>query len=433
MFCDVVYFKLCVVIDKMNAYILVVLSVSVFIYGQSNPPFSTTGAPDIVPTNVDRKVSEKIGNFSLELLYHTSKESKNINLLLSPVNVWTVLAVFYEGAVGETASQIGTLIRLSRKYQNITRHGFNEIYQWLQVNTNTVEVAKVNAIFLDEQSLLQNDFQELADDVYKTKILALDFSDKQKAANAINKDITWSTRGQITHVVDGDDLDETSLLVISSLYFKGQWTFPFSRTLTVRMPFLDNNGQEIGEVNMMYNRYNYQVANIKELQARVIEIPYGIGNQLSMLIVLPNPGVSLENMFLNFLKVHLHTVFEELQLSKQRFSEEQVDLFLPRFKIESDLDLSYVFLNRMGIHDLFQKEKARLPHMSRTPTYVKKIIHKVQITVIEDGTTASRVTADDRHIRIVHFVADRPFFYMIVEKVTNSIVLGGFYDKPFLY
>lgn len=421
--------------DKMSAFILVVLSLFVFINGQSIPSFSSTEPLVTVPTHLRSGLGERIGNFSIELLYHTSKVQQNTNLILSPVTVWTVLAVISEGASGDTARQLNTALRISSKKTNLTRHGFNEIYQWLQVNTNTIQLAKVNAIFMDQQRLLQRDFQETADKVYRTSVFNLDFSDTQKAADAINQGVAQFTRGRITHLVDSSSLDGASLFVTSAVYFKGQWTVPFNRTSTARLPFLDSNGQRTGEVNMMYNRHNYPFANIRELQARVIEIPYGVENRLSMLIMLPHTGVSLENMFFNFAKVPLDTVFKELQLSKEEYSEEEVDLFLPRFKITSDIDLTNLLKHRLGIWDLFSDKDARLPHMARTPMYVKKIVHKAEIEVTEDGTTASGVTAAEftNRIGIVQFVANRPFCYLIIEKVTNTIVFGGLYEQPSLY
>ncbi|XP_026316038.1 serine protease inhibitor 77Ba-like [Hyposmocoma kahamanoa] len=419
----------------MSAIILLVLSVFVLIHGQYIPPLPTTEAPDIVSTHLHSGLTERIGNFSIELLYHTSRLQQNTNLILSPITVWTVLAVISEGASGETANEIYNVIRISSRHKNSTRHAFKEIYPWLQVNTNTVQLSKVNAIFMDQNRLLLRDFQDTADEVYKTKILALDFSDTQKAADLINQGVSQFTRGQITHLVDGNQLDVTSLFVVSSLYFKGQWTVPFNTTSTARMPFLDSNGQKVGEVNMMYNRYNYPFANMKELQAKVIEIPYGVENRLSMLIMLPNPGVSLENMFFNFGKVPLDIVFKELRISKVDYSEAEVDLFLPRFKIESNIDLTDILKQSMGIHDLFDEKQARLPHMAKTPMFVKKIIHKAKIEVTEEGTIGSAVTAAEfsNRIGIVQFMANRPFCYMIIEKLTNSIVFGGLYEHPTLY
>ena len=225
------------------------------------------------------------------------------------------------------------------------------------------------------------------------------------------------------------------MVLTSGLYFRGQWTLPFNASSTMRMPFFNSKSEKIGEVNMMYNRNTYPFANIQELKARVIEIPYGVENRLSMLIMLPHPGVSVEDMFFNFYRVTLDRIFEELKIAKEEYGDDEVDCFIPRFKIESNLDLTEILKNQFNIVDLFDENRARLPFMARTPLYVSKIIHKAEIEVTEEGTTASGVTLAEFSNRIgtIRFEANRPFTYVIVEKTTNTIVFGGFYQQPSLY
>ncbi|XP_049881050.1 serine protease inhibitor 77Ba-like [Pectinophora gossypiella] len=414
--------------------LLLVLFCASFVYGQKN---TTESAPELgIPTNLHNGLTERIGNFSIELLFHTSKQqNKGVNLILSPITVWTVLAVISEGASGNTVAQINNALRISSKHRTAVRTGFQTIYEYLQVNTTTVELAKVNAIFMDQRKLLQTDFQSLAESVYKTKVVPLDFTDGVKTADTINQAVSKVTHGRIPKLVDSNYFGDTAMILTSALYFKGQWKVPFNASSTVKMPFYNGTGQQVGEVNMMYNRFTYPFANIKELQARVIELPYGKEDRLSMLIMLPHPGVLLENMFLNFAKVPLDTVFKELRVSKEEYAEDEVDCFLPRFKIESNLDLTNVLRNTMGIVDLFDENAARLPFLARTPMHVSKVIHKAEIEVTEEGTTASGVTAAEfsNRIGIVSFVGNRPFCYLIIEKVTNSIVFGGLYESPSLY
>lgn len=390
---------------------------------------------ETLPTGLHDGLTERIGNFSIELLYHTSKsQPKGKNLILSPITVWTVLAVISEGSTGNTAKQINTALRITTKGRAATRTGFQNIYEWLEVNTTTIEIAKVNAAFVRNDGLLLPDFKDLAETVYKTNIMPLDFNDGEKTAKTINEKISKATRGRIPKLVEGNDFSDTKMILTSALYFKGQWTIPFNASSTTKMPFYNTNSTKIGEVNMMYGRSTYPFALIKELQARVIELPYGKENRLSMLIMLPNPGVSLENMFFNFAKVPLDTVFSELRLAKEEFGDDEVDCFIPRFKIESSLDMTEILSKSLGIVDLFN-ERALLPYIARTPLYVSKVVHKAEIEVTEEGTTASAVTAAEfsNRIGVVQFVANRAFCFMIVEKVTNSIVFGGVYETPSLY
>lgn len=387
-------------------------------------------------TNLHNGLTERIGNFSIELLYHTSKAEQNgRNLIMSPFTVWTALAVISEGASGNTRMEINYALRIKARNRNVTRKNFSDISQWLQVNTNTVDLAKVNVLFVDDQRLPSEDFQDAAKTYYDTRMIRVNFSDGVSAANRFNNEISNITHNQIKKIVDQSDFRNSKLILTSALYFRGQWTVPFNSSSTMKLPFYDSNGKKTGEVNMMYNRHTYAFSNIKALQARVLELPYGKENRLSMLIMLPNPGVSLEDMFSNFKKITLDSFFEELRLSKEEYSDDEVDCFIPRFKISSDLDMTDVLRDAMGIKDLFDEKKALLPYMARTPLHVSKIIHKAEIEVAEEGTTASGVTVAEFSNRIgaVRFEANKPFTFMIVEKVTNSIAFGGFYKEPTLY
>ncbi|XP_050356562.1 serine protease inhibitor 77Ba-like [Nymphalis io] len=379
-------------------------------------------------------LTEKIGNFSMELLYFTAQsQPPGTNLIISPITVWTVLAVITEGATGETLKQICKALRILPKRRAAIRKEYQNIAQWLQVNTTTVELQKFNALFVDEKSSPLIDFQSAAKE-YDTRMIGVNFTDSNVTSQLINAAVSTVTRGRIPKLVESSDLDNSNLILISALYFKGQWTVPFNSSYTKPETFYDSHGNRLGQVNMMYNRHTYPYANIESLQARVIEIPYGQYNRLSMLIMLPYTGVSINQMFYNLANISLDAVFEELKVSVEDYADDEVDCFIPRFKIVSSLTLMDS-LKKMDIKDLFDQRKARLPLMTRVPVYVSKIIHKAEIEVTEEGTTASAVTGAEfsNRIGITRFEANRPFCYLIIEKVTNSIAFGGFYHTPSLY
>ncbi|XP_053620016.1 serine protease inhibitor 77Ba-like [Plodia interpunctella] len=401
-------------------------------YGQGNPPLPNP----LPPSNLHIGLTERIGNFSVELLYHATKQQQTQqNLILSPITVWTVLAVISEGATEGTLRQINHAIRIKTKSREAVRQDFREIARWLRVNTKTVQLAKINAIFVHSDTLPRTDFSALAKNFYDTDVVTLNFNDSVNAANSINHAIANVTHGRIPKIVDSSYFQNSQMILTSALYFKGQWTFPFNATSTSKMSFYSSLGQKIGEVNMMYNRHNYPFANIQQLQARVIEIPYGKENRLSMLIMLPHPDVSLDTMFYNFQKITLDKVFEELKISKEEFGDDEVDCLIPRFKIESNIDLTEIMRNKFNMQDLFDESRARLPRMAAWPVYVSKMIHKAEIEVSEEGTTASGVTVVEfsNRIGVIRFEANRPFSYVIIEKITNSIVFGGVYQEPSLY
>lgn len=376
----------------------------------------------------------RIGNFSIEALYHTSLilQDKQ-NIIMSPLTIWTALAAIAEGAQGDTKHQISSAIRWRMRIDR--PNNYKEISQWLKVNTNTFKLSKINTMFVDRNSLLKRDFQDSAKANYEMNVVGVDFSDSVVVANVLNRVITNFTNGLIKQIVEPDYFQDSNMVLASAVYFMGQWSVPFNASATRRAPFTDSEGQIIGEVNMMYKRFPYPLTNFRQLQARAIELPYGDGNRMSMFVLLPNPGVSVDTMFKNMQNLNLETFFEEMRMSKEEYPDDEVDCFLPRFVAKSEIDLVEVLKGSFGIIDLFDPRSARLGLIANTPVYVSKMFHRAQIEVTEEGTIAAAVTVAQFKSRsgIITFKADRPFVYLIVEKVTNTIVMCGLYKQPSLF
>lgn len=66
--------------------------------------------------------------------------------------------------------------------------------------------------------------------------------------------------------------------------------FPFDQSNTKEEAFFDENGNKLGDVNMMYQKGTFGYAAHAELMAHVLELPYGNENRLSMYILLPRKG-----------------------------------------------------------------------------------------------------------------------------------------------
>ncbi|CAB3225833.1 unnamed protein product [Arctia plantaginis] len=403
----------------MQAIVLIVLSMALC-YAQVHTPYND--------------LPNRIGNFSIEALYHTSRTLQDgQNIIMSPLTIWTALAAIAEGAQGGTREEIFNAIRW-RGTRDIS-NSYREISQWLKVNTYTVKLTKLNTMFVDQKSLVLRHYQDLAKVNYEMDVISLNFSDSVVVASVLNRAIADFTNGVIKQIVEPDYFQNSNMVLVSAIYFKGQWSVPFNTSETKRAPFYDSEGQTIGDVNMMHKRYTYPLSNFRQLQARVIELPYGDRNRMSMFVMLPNPGVSVENMLRNMQNLNLDSFFEEMRISKEEYPDDEVDCFFPRFKVESEIDLVDVLQKNFGITDLFDPKNARLGLIARTPVYVSKMFHRAQIEVTEEGTTAAAVTVAEFKSRsgIVTFKADRPFVYLIVEKETNTIVICGLYKQPSLY
>lgn len=186
---------------------------------------------------------------------------------------------------------------------------------------------------------------------------------------------------------------------------------------------------------MMFQRGSFSSAIISELDSHVIEIPYGVENRLSMIVVVPRKGVRLFSVISKLASVGTAGIFDGLQRAKkdaEMFGEPlEVELSLPRFTTDTDFALNALLID-MGIHDLFNSQLANLGRISSHPIYLSRLFHKTTIEVTEEGTVASAVTAGILTNKIfpTKFQVNRPFAYMIVEKTTGSLLFVGQVKNP---
>ncbi|CAK1547635.1 unnamed protein product [Leptosia nina] len=396
--------------------------------------FSVDSAIINTKTNLNSELSNKIGNFSVDFIGRTlASEAPNANLIFSPITLWTVLGVIAEGAAGRTLKQVCDVLRIKPEDRPNVRATFRTIQKYLVVTTSTVELKKLNIMFVDKKLSPKKNFSNISS-AYDVSFAPLNFSAPQQTADFVNQRVNAFTKGRITELVNSKDLLQSHMILTSALYFKGQWTYKFDESSTTLRPFYDSNGNKMGEVNMMTNRHTFPFANIGAIQARVLELPYGKENRLSLLIMLPYPNVSVKDMFNNLHNYSLDMMFGDIATSVKEFPDDEIIVYLPRFKIESELDLTGSLM-AMGVRDLFDDTQADLSDMVNVPTYVSKISHKAIIEVTEEGTTASAATSAifGNRIGSTRFEVNRPFGFMIVEKTTNTIAFSGSYNKPQLY
>ena len=119
----------------------------------------------------------------------------------------------------------------------------------------------------------------------------------------------------------------------------------------------------------------------------------------------------------------------------------EIDLFLPKFKIESSLDLIPV-LRQMGLDLVFDPSQSDLSGIVHTAgnerVFVLKVIHKAVMKVDETGTEAAAATA----VIMLRAVStqlrkpppqvrfDHPFSVFIVERKEKVVLFAGSVQRP---
>ncbi|XP_013168817.1 PREDICTED: serine protease inhibitor 2.1-like [Papilio xuthus] len=378
--------------------------------------------------------SERARNFSIELLYHTAEETK-WHTVISPFGVWTLLTSVSIGATDTSRKQLVEALILPKK-QQVLIDGYKKLTNAvLKTGTPEVELKSRNFLFGDSNFLMKSEFTKSVQRNFGAIINRLNFKSNTAADTANN--VIKNSGLKVTNVFKPNDFDDSKMILTNVISFKAYWKTPFNVSDTKVSPFYDENGNKVGDVNMMYLEDTPPYSSFDEIQASILELPYGDEDEskYSFLVILPDPGTTVANVYSRLTDISLDDIFEKLASDIELYGMTSVVINVPRFKISSNFILNRP-LFKMGIKDIFDPGAANFKDITETNNvFISAVVHNAVIEVTETGTVASAATyayfADRARPSV--FNANRPFIYMVLEKTTNTILFSGVYTKPSIF
>ncbi|XP_008067684.1 serpin B9 [Carlito syrichta] len=372
-------------------------------------------------------LSEANGTFAIHLLKILCQDNPSRNVFYSPVSISSALAMVLLGAKGNTAAQMAQVLSLNTEED--VHLGFQSLLAEVNRPGTQYLLKMANRLFAEKTCKFFSAFKESCLQFYRAELEQLSFA---KAAEESRKHInTWvskKTEGKIQELLPVNSIDaETRLVLVNTIYFKGKWNEQFDKTYTRKIPFKINQ-KEQRPVQMMYQEATLRLAHLDELRAQVLELPYA-GQELSMLVLLPDDDVELSMVEKN-LTFEKFTAWTKPDCMKST----EVEVLLPTFKLQEDYDMGSV-LQRLGLVDLFQQDKADLSAMSaERDLCLSKFVHQSSVEVNEEGSEAAAASA----ILVVEccaiigprFCADHPFLFFIRHNRTNSLLFCGRFSSP---
>ncbi len=358
--------------------------------------------------------------FDLYNYLNTTEE----NLFISPFSVSTALAMTYEGAAGKSKDQMMEYLRFSAdKKENLKN--FSEIISRVQ-NTND---EKKYLLTIANSLWAQNDFKfiqayfDAIKEYYNAPIEKVDYKDpdnREKARLAINDWTAKKTNDKIKDLLDKDALDfETKLVLVNAVYFISEWKKTFNPKATQKDTFFAVGNPCEKEFMHQKSRMRYSEKD----RIKILEIPYN-DDKASMILFLPENNET-------FIKLQKEITGEFVKTRTETLEFANVNLALPKFKIEFKADLAETLYNA-GMKLPFTNDADFSDMVSGDKLRIDKIIHQTFINVDESGTEAaaatavvmSRVTSVNPD-ELVEFKANRPFIFLIRENTTGSILFIG--------
>jgi serpin B len=370
------------------------------------------------------------GNTAFALdLYGQLKTSPG-NLFFSPYSISTALAMTYAGARGETEKQMGRVFHFDKDQRQV-HSAFGALQRQLGEagNQKGIELSIANALWAQKGHPFLPSFLQTGQGEYQANIAQADFKTGADAVRGeINRWVAQKTKDKIQEILPPRSLDEATRLVLANaIYFKGTWAKQYDKAGTYPHPFHLSAAHQ-ADVPLMHHFDSVRYMENSDFQA--VELPYSSGG-LAMVILLPRQvdGCGgLENRLAPAL----------LSGTLSQMKEQKVEIFLPRFKLESSFKLNDA-LALMGMSDAFVWPKADFSGMDGTrDLYISHVFHKAWGEVNEEGTEAAAATV------VVHalgtgarrpapspvFRADHPFIFFIRDTRSGSLLFLGRLADP---
>ncbi|XP_053569063.1 leukocyte elastase inhibitor-like [Bombina bombina] len=365
--------------------------------------------------------------FTTDLFKEISTTAECQNLIYSSMSIFTALAMVYLGAGGNTASQMGKVLKFDTIEDVHTK--FEELLNVLLEHDNSYTLTIVNKLFGDKAYKFLSSFKEATNKSYGAALEEVDFSNTpEEARNYINEFIQKKTRDKIKNLLQENSVTSTTMLVVANtLYFQANWTKQFTERSTYKTPFTLLSNEEI-MVDMMLVRNSFNMNYIKNPGLSIVELPYGTSKDLSMFVMLPDNNTVLQQL-------DSEISYENLKkwTSKSKMKSRNVAIHLPRFRIVENFSLRDI-LSSLGMPDAFSQYKANFSGMTeQNDLYVSNVYHKTFLELNEKGTEAASATAPVMSMRSLlseEFKADHPFHFFIKHKKTDCILLYGKLCQP---
>ena len=351
------------------------------------------------------------------------------SFIFSPLSVTYVLAMVNDAADGITEQELEQTLGFHEGGIQAVNDYCKNLIENLPKVDKKVELNIANAIFVNKDHTLKDQFKKEMQEYYHAEAEALDFSSTRTLSH-INNWCKKKTNGMIPSILNKVEPEVTSYL-LNAIYFKADWTSKFDPDNTKKETFTTENGKL--EVPMMHQ--NVLINYVKNDTFAAIDIPYG--NKLwCMTVMLPEEGKTTDDIISLLAETGWGT-------SKHRdllkgLTGHKVDLKLPRYETSSDTETLNEgligLLKKLGIRKVFDSDCMEILNMCDSPIHINMIRQKAMVKVNEEGTEAAAVTASgalggapvDMTPRAT-FHANRPFVYVIREVSSGVILFVGKY------
>ena len=352
------------------------------------------------------------GDFDYSFLRLETKEN---NLVYSPLSIKYALNMLREGAGGETKEELDKVLKDLEltKYKNYKKN-----------------LSIANGIFIRDtfKKNIKKDYVNILNKKYDAEVIF----DKFSSAKNINAWIKKKTLDILDNVVSDDSVTASEVILANALAIDMEWLREFDETNTIEDTFYVSDSKNLEAAFMYKNVKDSSHKYYQDENLTMVSMPlkkYG-DTELEFIAIMPK---DLNDYILN------GDIANDLSKLHSIGNKEELIIRMPKFKFDYELNL-VDDLKKLDINKVFTSS-ADLSLISDTPLYVGDAIHKADIEFSEEGVKAAAVTvifldkatAIGEEIKFIKLTFDNPFMFIIRDTNTGDNWFVGSVYEPTLW
>ncbi|XP_045495104.1 leukocyte elastase inhibitor-like [Colias croceus] len=409
----------------------------------------------------DNKLASGINELGFQLTKQLMKSNGNEkNVVLSPASISGLLAMTLLGSVGEAYDELAQALQFSKdiKLNRNTHERFGELLRALNSDNASSKTLYADVVFADKSSKLREAYREYLKRVYNGNAIGLDFKDQQTAKDTINEWVKENTQGKIPSFLKDSLPVSTKVVLLSALYFSGQWKHPFLVEYTQKLPF-NAPLEKTVMVDQMLNIGSFPYLSSYTDDLLMVALPYN-DSMTTMYAIKPRRPR----------KMTLPDLLDKLDYYKideliNRLSDRKCVIRFPKMDLQKTEKLEDS-LKALGIKSIFTPGQANFALMidsnsveNKTETkllsrintddeetsrsfkemvnglpnpgvFVDTILHDVKIKIDEYGTEAVAASGGILARTAEQFYADSPFYIFIRNERTKLVTFSAVVFDP---
>jgi serine protease inhibitor len=401
--------------------LLVITAIILLFAGCSKNQDNLPTEPVQIPlTSAQTALVGTSNTFAFDIFKEIINDSQNSeNVMISPLSISYALSMTLNGANGATRDSMLKALRVSGITLDEINGSYKNLTDALTSVDQRVAISIANSVWVEKNFTVKTPFINTLKDDYAADTRQFDITDPNVVV-PINTWISDKTNGLIPKMLN-ELQDNTVMLLINAIYFKGKWKSEFEKSNTDNATFYKPAGTI--STPMMFQEDEFKVFDGDGF--KIGEFPYGQGNFV-MDIILPDANDGVASLLPLITSASFESWIGQLQSQK-------ILLYIPKFKYEYKKDLKEI-LTDMGMGIAFS-DNADLSNISDISLLINEVKHQTFIETNEEGTEAAAATVvgiGETSAGPPRFVfnANHSFIYIIRETTTNSILFMGKVADP---